>query len=173
MGSIKSRLYVTLDARNKSGTYHWALALAPNTKTQTGYTPVNATRYHARNVIQEGNEIWEHERKEMSQGPNRTLIAIYIADIPRADVIKIAEILDNVPVVQNNPIWTCRSWVKDAIVAVSKQGAVTIDVEDVERTALWYVQKKISEGRFTAERYSWGTSEIPTWNWQKKKEIQS
>jgi hypothetical protein len=170
MVSNKSRLYVTLDARNVLGTYHWALAIAP--KNKYGYTPAKATRYHVRNIIQDGNEIWEYDYKPATEGSQWTLAGICVAKIPRNDVPKVEQILGQVPLLQSTPGWTCRCWVKDAIKALNDQGEFAVDVEDIERVALWYVQKKVSEGRYKSD-YVGSNERIPTWDWRKGKELQT
>jgi len=173
MVSDKPRLYVTLYARSVPRTYHWALTLSPKHEHEDDTT--ETTRYHVRNLpADNGQVVWEYEqRATRGFATHQTLVRICITKIAPNAVSTMEGILKDVPIVQDDSDWNCRSWVKEALVALQEEGAIdrTFDVDDMEATAIWYVEKKISEGRFTVG-YSGDSRLVPTWNLKDRKETQ-
>lgn len=176
MVANKPRLYVTLFAHGASTTtYHWALTLSPKIEDEESHT--ESTRYHVKNEVNtHGAVIWKYEKKFI--GSTRTLqvlARILVDKIEPRDVQKLGAVFENVPLVQDDPNWTCRIWVRDALNALVEAGLGKYfkqsTWDDVENTSRWYVQKKKDEGRYRRE-YSGDRSTIPTYDYILSRETQ-
>ncbi|KAF2222573.1 hypothetical protein BDZ85DRAFT_313592 [Elsinoe ampelina] len=78
-------------------------------------------------------------------GPRSTcLVAVLVAKIE--DEARLDAILCGVPVVQNDPNWRCRAWVRDAVNAIAADGRAVGTSElvwaEVEDTAKAFVGRK-------------------------------
>ena len=81
----------------------------------------------------------------------------------------------SVPDLQNNPSWSCRIWVRNALNALSAAGLGKYfkksTWEEVENISVWYAQRKREEARYGDENEI--TFEvIPTYDLIQKKETQ-
>src|SRR5579862_5092857 len=149
MVANKDRVYLTLFARSKSGTYHWGITRSP--KYEGEGDELDSSLYHVRNLPGENASIyWEYEmRRIRSKGTRNSLVRIHISKIDPRNVERMEEALADVELIQDDPSWTCRSWVRDAVAELGRQGLIRRwDWSTLESKALWYVQKKIDEGRF-------------------------
>jgi hypothetical protein len=81
--------------------------------------------------------------RALSFATHQTLVRICITKIaPNA--------VSDVPIVQDDSDWTCRSWVKEALVALQQGGAIdrTFDMDDIEwqpRSGM-SIRKPVKEG---------------------------
>jgi hypothetical protein len=83
---------------------------------------------------------------------NNALVRILVAKLEPSMRDKMEEVLAKVEVVQGDPQWNCRTWLKTAIEELMREGIIARkwDWEELESKALWYVQMKGNEGRFRA-----------------------
>ena len=172
--SNKSRLYVALYARGgaEQDTYHWALISGPKTETDTS----RGKRYHVRqHQYSENGELrtrWEYEELEISISPTRMiLVRVTVAKVIKWE--RMEQILRAVPIVQNDPNWTCRTWVRDALAnLVADEGVLGTSVSDwttVEITCKRYVREKKDQHRFDGQ-VQWDMEKVPTWDLIENKE---
>ncbi|KAH0542454.1 hypothetical protein FGG08_003125 [Glutinoglossum americanum] len=163
----KPRLYVALYARGNSQpdgeVYHWALIVGPKEELQGSL----GGRYHVKNAIDgTGNPYWYYQRVEIPVQPTSTLLVrITVAKV--ADQEKLEQTLENVPLIQNEPNWNCRVWIRDALAALEADerslGTKKTDWQIVEHIANWYVQHKKDQHRFDGQ-VQWDMAKAPTYN---------
>jgi len=171
MPSNKDRLYIGLYARDVPNTYHWAFLITP--KAATG-APNETIRYHVVNrpTTRDGitKDTWSFEKRELvSLKTQLLLVRVLVAKIERSHNDLEASLL-RVPVIQDDPSWRCRTWVKNALTQVTKDrilGTGVLDWDIVERECLSYVERKKVEGRFQKTPTPEG---IPTYDLIEKKE---
>jgi len=155
----KNRFQLALYARPKHpGSYHYAFFVAP--KNSQG--PV--TKHHVKNTLQidaSGDAIqpWRYERTTITsvEAEPRLLARIIIAKVAKSSD-DVQRILESVPIYQVEDLdkaeaqtFTCRTWVRDVLRELSKQGALATNLgewEVVEREALEYLDKKRAQGRW-------------------------
>ncbi|KAH8112985.1 hypothetical protein DFH11DRAFT_1605151 [Phellopilus nigrolimitatus] len=123
----KLRLYVIFQHRNRYSGFHWALQLAPKSENTSEKGPT--ALYDATNSLDVGyvDGRWRYrERRNVNVLQLGNVVArILIAKLPtlRKESDKdwtayLDEHLERVMVVQDDPAWTCRVWVKHAIDAL-------------------------------------------------------
>ena len=172
--SNKPRLYVALYARGsvQQNTYHWALVSGPKAEKSTS----QGKRYHVKQrQYAENDQLrteWEYEELEIPITPTRMiLVRVTVAKVTDWDNME--QILRGIPLVQNDASWTCRTWVKDALVRLADDGrALGTSVSDwltVENTAKRYVQEKKDQHRFDGQE-PWDLEKVPTWDLIENKE---
>ena len=155
MPSNQDRLYVALYGQGNSApgpddTYHWALITGPAHEVSGS----RGMRYHAKQAVSEIDPLrstWNRQVHDISMMPAAMiLIRIMVAEI--SDAGRTGAVLEAVPVVQDDPRWTCRIWVKDALEALERDrgclGARRLEWGDVEARAREYVEWKRETGRF-------------------------
>jgi hypothetical protein len=152
MTKNKDRIYIMLHARGGPG-YHWALTRSPKREDPTSTN--ETARYHARNfpLPGGGRGQWEYDRGSMGAIPtNNALVRILIGKLKPSMRDQMEDVLAKVVVIQGNPQWNCRTWLRTAIEELVNAGIVhrKWDWEELESKALWYVQMKEKEGRFRA-----------------------
>ena len=93
------------------------------------------------------------------------LVRITIAKVK--DTNQVNRNLSAVPVVQNDPNWTSRIWVKNAIAALESDrkslGTRVTDWETLENGAKDYARAKIDAGRFSGPG-DWDIRYVPTYD---------
>ena len=139
----KDRIHVMLYARSGPG-YHWAPTWSP--KDEGLESTTETTRYH---VVNDPYGHWQYEAISTRSSPTpRALVRLTLGKVKRSDVNKLEEILENIPIVQDDLTWTCRSWVEAAVEELGRAHILrTHNWEAVESDALWYVQSKLIIGR--------------------------
>ncbi|KAI9823443.1 MAG: hypothetical protein M1832_002454 [Thelocarpon impressellum] len=155
MPENKDRLYVCLFARGGGvrkpgeGEYHWALM--SGLKREGEYA--EGTRYHAKNDIRYGigSHRWVYEERHNALFvSNMMLVRILIGKI--TNLAGLRATLSSVPIVQDDPTWTCKVWVINALAALrangSSLGTCLLDWETVSNTAMGYCQQKKDQHRF-------------------------
>lgn len=98
------------------------------------------------------------------------LARILIAKIE--DQERLATILRNQPIVQNDPNWRCRTWIAGVLEELARDGKAVgtsqLNWEEVGATARQYVAKKVAAGRFDdTDRL---LKPKPTWDMIENKE---
>lgn len=81
--------------------------------------------------------------------------------------------LQHVPVIQDDPAWRCRTWLRNPLAQLTKDrilGTGVLDWDTVERLCLFYVERKKREGRFQNTPIPEG---VPTYDLIEKKELVS
>jgi hypothetical protein len=140
----KSRLFVTLQHRGGRPGFHWALVLAPKSEAKTEdrqSTPCH--RFHVTNSAQKdaklldnGKFAWRFEEEPFNcLVPGNVVARILLAKLSSSEkhptrredswigqVELIKHVLECIPLVQDNPNWTCRVWLQQALRALREQG---------------------------------------------------
>lgn len=99
---------------------------------------------------------WIYERIEPTRLRTWNLLArLIVAKIENVELLE--QTLESVPVVQGDPAWTCRVWVREAVAALVQAGALgtRVDLEDwesVERECREYMAGKIQQGRWQVKQ---------------------
>jgi hypothetical protein len=96
---------------------------------------------------------WTYEEKSVSdvRSTNTLLARIVIAKVENEQ--RLIELLRNIPVVNGDPNWRCRTWVAQALAEIAKDGncvgSSQLDWRTVEAFARQYVAQKTTAGRYT------------------------
>ncbi|KAH0353159.1 hypothetical protein KCU81_g1582, partial [Aureobasidium melanogenum] len=155
MPSNKARLYVALYVRGgaakmpgEEDTYHWALLVGPK------------------------SDKADDEEKPATMAPMQMiLIRILIGKIEHTD--RLAQILQQIPIRQEQQGWNCVLWIKEALsvlqAATNVMGTSVLDWEAVRSAAMSYCQRKRDEHRFDGTT-NVDTSRIPTFDLIQGKE---
>jgi len=110
---------------------------------------VEGTRYQVKNHVLEG---WVYEEIPLRDVRNTTglLVRILIGKIE--DESRFADILRNIPIVQQDPNWRCRTWVAHVLAALKEDGKAVgtsvLDWDRIEPVARQYAGDKTRAGRF-------------------------
>ncbi|KPM45248.1 hypothetical protein AK830_g1293 [Neonectria ditissima] len=171
MVSNKKRLYVALYPSgvvgNEERRYHWGFLVGPKVEDRE---VVRGMRYHVKNPISQG---WVYEEVELRnvRTTGNLLVRIVIAKV--TDEKRLAEILQSVPIVQNDPNWRCRTWVANALTAVKEDGKAVgtsmLNWEEIESVARWYAGEKTKTGRF--KDIALASLPKPTWDLLENREL--
>lgn len=145
MVSGKQRLYIALYARGGTG-YHWALPVGPRDESDSS----QGKRYHVRERfdVAAGRNRWDYQGLEIPMQPTgQLLVRIMIAKVEKLNRLK--QLLSRVVLVQDDPNWRCRHWVKDGVLALKtggkSLGTAQLDWDYLESMANWFVElKKVS-----------------------------
>ncbi|QPC72216.1 hypothetical protein HYE68_002968 [Fusarium pseudograminearum] len=134
-------LYISLDSRPNKGEYHWGIYVTDGQG--------NSTVHHASNR----DGPWRYDAKFVDPADSMTLIAMMkVSDIRSPDLVEHA--IKSVPANgspsgRNGEAFTCRTWVKDALVALHDCGAIVLptDIETIEKNSIQYGMRysRISE----------------------------
>ncbi|CAA7266306.1 unnamed protein product [Cyclocybe aegerita] len=144
----KFRLYITLQHRNELPGYHWALLLAPKYETNDPQDPPDSWLFHATNSIQVpqggmsalqaayGPAPWRKETRAVSSIKSGNMIGrVLIAKLSSSTPLLvhtqyIDEVVSAVPIVQNNPRWTCAVWALQALQLLRDHGGFFSTIPD-------------------------------------------
>ncbi|KAJ3507054.1 hypothetical protein NLJ89_g6519 [Agrocybe chaxingu] len=178
----KTRLYITLQHRGDKPGFHWALLLAPKSESANINT-THEYRFHALNTAQEGAVIgangqyeWRFEHQAFNCLSTGNLIGrILVAklsssrgnrrgeggkrhgdcsELLSSQADRVRDIVETVPLVQNDDKWTCRAWVEQALAALRSAGgldgefATIPDVQvggEVERDIFAFGERAVEE----------------------------
>ncbi|KAE9972322.1 hypothetical protein BLS_004073 [Venturia inaequalis] len=151
MAPNKKRLYIALYPSGVTGNeerrYHWGFLIGPKEEKSIN-TP--GVRCHVKNHPLTG---WTYEEKDVNdvQSTNTLLARIVIAKVEREQ--RLIELLRNVPVVNGDPNWRCRTWIAQALAEIAKDGncvgSSQLNWETIEEFARQYVAQKTASGRYT------------------------
>ncbi|KAG9232015.1 hypothetical protein BJ875DRAFT_544906 [Amylocarpus encephaloides] len=124
--------------------YHWALLIGP--KDEPG-GQVKGYRYHVKADFSD----FVFEEKQLKHGLETKALLGLIIIVKIEDESLLIEISRNVPVKQQSD-WNCASWVQDALKAVAAYGkavgASNLNWEDIHKTGMEFIGKKVREERF-------------------------
>lgn len=126
-------------------------------------------RYHVKN----SPLGWVYEEVPLAnvRSTNSLLARILIAKIE--DEQRLVALLRQLPVVQGDPSWRCRTWVASALSGIAEDracvGTAELDWSKIEVTARRYVAGKTAGGRY--EHSADMTKPKPTWDMIENKEI--
>lgn len=170
MVAEKQRLYIALYFRSGPG-YHWALLVGP----EDGPERARGKRYHLKeklDTITRQTE-WYYEAVKISMRPTgQLLVRIMIADVEKPK--RLEQLLSRVLLVQNDPSWRCKHWVRDAILALKRDrkslGTTELDWDHLEATANWFVEFKKRQHRFDSIG-GWDMRKVPTYDILERREI--
>ncbi|KAK4495130.1 hypothetical protein PRZ48_013457 [Zasmidium cellare] len=165
MPGSKLRLYVALYPSgvvdNEQQKYHWGLLIGP--KNESGPN-VPGTRFHVKNLAWEGWKYEEHDLPNV-RCSNSLLARILVAKVE--DRARLVSILRNVPIVQNDPKWRCRTWIASALEALRRDGKAVgtseMSWERIEAKGREYVAGKMASGRYKQEPRELAKPR-PTWD---------
>ncbi|KAF1734793.1 hypothetical protein CRV24_003712 [Beauveria bassiana] len=179
MSRNKDRLYVALFARTgtvrmpgREDKYHWAFIIAPKHESLKD----RGQQIHVKNTLQfigeppTENSDWRLDNINLTKNPTtKLLVRILVAKIKSTD--KLMNLLADIPIRSNTHDWNCVAWVQEGFdVAVCHDGVLgraAPNWQSVRDTAMWYIEKKSSEGRFDT---SFDQLRVPTWDALKKME---
>ncbi|KAH7248414.1 kinase-like domain-containing protein [Fusarium solani] len=149
------------------GIIDWEFSVGPKVEDQD---VVHGMRYHVKNPISQG---WMYEEVELRnvRTTGNLLVRILIAKV--RDEERLANIFRNVPIVQDDPNWRCRSWVANALAAVKEDGRAVgraeLDWGNIENVARRYAGEKTEAGRF--RDVALAQMPKPTWDMLENREI--
>lgn len=90
------------------------------------------------------------------------------------DGSRLASVLEKVPLVQQDPRWTCRIWVRDAIAALEADGKCLgtrmTDWQKLEDASNAYVARKRQQKRYDGSG-TWQPGAVPTYDLLEEKEV--
>ncbi|KAJ6629860.1 hypothetical protein B0H10DRAFT_1985624 [Mycena sp. CBHHK59/15] len=138
--SSKHRLYISLLYRQNQSNFHWAITLAPkkeHTKTK------DSMRYDAANTITAAwNGVMPVPWRYRCDPVDPLLDAKLVARVLAAKLSSSTSFQDwaatidqtcrAVPLIQNNPAWTCRIWAIQALSAVRSVGGDFATIPNVQ-----------------------------------------
>ncbi|KAJ7697162.1 hypothetical protein B0H17DRAFT_1052298 [Mycena rosella] len=138
--SNKHRLYISLLYRQNQDNFHWALTLAP--KSERANTK-SSVRYDAANTITAAwNGVqpvpWRYRCDPVDPLLDAKLVArVLVAKLPSRTsfedwAVTIDQTCRAVPLVQNKPGWTCRTWAIEALGALRGLGGDFATIPDVQ-----------------------------------------
>ena len=172
--SNKDRVYIVLYARGGQdpNTYHWAIIVGPKNEVEGG----QGMRYHVRqrmNPSSPGQHVWQYEALDIPLRQTSMLLArIMIGKV--VDGSRLARVLEQVPLVQKEPRWTCRIWVPDAIAALEADGKCLgtriTEWQKVEQKSNAYVARKREQRRYDGSG-TWEPGTVPTYDLLEEKEV--
>lgn len=176
MVSNKPRLYVALYAQGgdesiRPRRFHWALLVCPKDDKGTAY------RYHVINTLQPGvvGQVWRFEARPLAQFSTQLLLTrTLVAKIERPQDVERG--LSSVPIVQGNPNWTCRIWVREAIQQLGHDGVLghskITDWNAIEDACREYAESKFAIHRWRDEPNGrWVPGQTATYDLLQRKEI--
>lgn len=179
-GSEPEYLYLTLDHRFELPGYHWALVLStkdsPDLDEDTSHAP-DSYRWHLTNVPSTPRKAdtrlvpWYKEQGEISMFASISLIARFTlaqfkASKHAATIRRINEVVDNVVIVQDDPNFRCRTWLKLVVEGLMRAEIIKLNLVDadlLESRAINEadnVMKGIAAGEIVIDR----KSAIPTFD---------
>jgi hypothetical protein len=172
--SNKDRIYIGLYARGGQdpNTYHWALIVGPKNEVEGG----KGMRFHARqrhDPKNPGQHLWHYEALDIPLvQTSMLLVRVMVGKV--LDGPRLASVLEKVPLVQQDPRWTCRIWVRDAIAALEADGKCLgtrmTDWQKLEEASKAYVARKRQQKRYDGSG-TWQPGAVPTYDLLEEKEV--
>ncbi|KAF2500856.1 hypothetical protein BU16DRAFT_523605 [Lophium mytilinum] len=174
VSSNKDRIYIALYDRpgENPNTYHWAIIVGPKNEVEGG----RGHRYHVRERLgldRPGIFRWQYEAVEIPLAQTNMLLArVMIGKV--ANGAQLPTTLATVPLVQDNPAWRCRHWVRDAIAALEADrrslGTRVTDWSKIERASTAYVERKRQQKRYDGSG-TWKAGTVPTYDLLEEMEV--
>ncbi|KAH6651582.1 hypothetical protein BKA67DRAFT_660381 [Truncatella angustata] len=170
MPSNKPRLYIALYpsgvVNSEERKYHWGFLIGPKAESKA---IVPGARYHVKN----SPLGWTYEEipLENVRTTNSLLARILIAKIE--DEQRLIALLRQLPVIQGDPNWRCRTWIAGALAEIARDGkclgTAQLDWHKIEAFARHYVGDKTASGRYHSAADL--IKPKPTWDMLENKEI--
>jgi hypothetical protein len=172
--SNKDRVYVAIYGRQDPNMFHWAIIVGPKNEVKG----VKGCRYHVKQRSDParpgGSSIWVYESLDITLVQNNAMLLGRILIAKVTDDAQLRSTLAAVPIVQDDPSWGCRIWVRDAIAALEADGKSLgtriTDWETVEQAAVRYIWQKRQQKRYDGLG-SWEAGTIPTFDLLAHQEI--
>jgi len=174
--SNKDRLYIALYARGnhqqKPGTYHWAFIVGEKQETANS----EGKRYHAKQKFdgtRPSQSLWVYEDLGIPLAPTMQLLTrIAVAKV--LNRTQLERTIAGGQLVQDDPSWTCRIWVREALANLEADGkSIGTHVsgwDKIEGFCKQYTDKKVASGRFRSE-YTGAKSKAPTFDMMEGREL--
>ncbi|KAH7214337.1 hypothetical protein BKA60DRAFT_610015 [Fusarium oxysporum] len=130
-----SSIYIAMKSRPSPREYHWGLIV-----TDDIGRPV---LHHATNLT----GPWKYEERRNDSAIDLTLIVLVkasgVSNVPRATQIIQSVPADGKPSRRTGAAFTCRIWVKDALVELHETGEIFLadDIEVIETEAIAYAER--------------------------------
>ncbi|ENH70861.1 hypothetical protein FOC1_g10003314 [Fusarium oxysporum f. sp. cubense race 1] len=130
-----SSIYIAVKSRPSPRQYHWGLIVTDNI-----WRPV---LHHATNLTRP----WKYEERRNESAIDLTLIVLVkasgVSNVPRATQIIQSVPVDGKPSRRTGTAFTCRTWVKDALVELHEKGEIFLanDIEVIETEAIAYAER--------------------------------
>lgn len=130
-------------------------------------------RFHVKNPLGVSTE-WIYEERELPVLQTGMLLGrVVVAKIADFERLKVA--IRGVPVVQDDPAWTCIRWVENALAAIEMEGrgcvgTCVLDWEVIRDTAKKYVEEKKAAHRYQ-DGEKWDITKCATYDLLERKEI--
>ncbi|KAK2596537.1 hypothetical protein N8I77_013423 [Diaporthe amygdali] len=157
--SNKDRLYIALYARGGDSLmsggedkYHWALLVGPKHEDNNS----KGKRYHVKETMTtvggRTQSRWVFEEREIGMNPTAMiLVRVIIGKVTNAE--RVAALLREVPVRDNQSGWNCVWWLREALEMLRADGKAlsrssSIAWEDAGKAAMEFVHRKEREHRF-------------------------
>ncbi|RDB23487.1 hypothetical protein Hypma_008956 [Hypsizygus marmoreus] len=118
----KDRLYLAYYYRGAAGKgYHVALLLTPKNPSQE---VSNCYQYHATNPPAPGGQVWKFQPLRVPPRTDKLLAALLLGKTEHDNKTIENLLLEQVPVVQGDPVWRCRHWCWNAIQTLIDHGII-------------------------------------------------
>lgn len=141
-------------------------------KVETDHS--QGVRYHAKDQAKfGGGSEWYYEERQCRLRPTTMqLVRIMVGKVTNGN--RLAEILRNTPIQQDQPGWNCVSWVKKALETLGTDpkalGTSVVEWDKVRDAAMDYCQRKKDQHRFDSQG-NFDASVVPTYDLMEGKEI--
>ncbi|KAH7910144.1 hypothetical protein BJ138DRAFT_1114353 [Hygrophoropsis aurantiaca] len=143
--SRKNRLYMSFYVRSsKIDQFHTGLTLTPKNPSAG---KLETWRYHVKNVIDPitKTEIWKYEGVLVPNTVVEMAACVFLGKLS-SDVTSesINDLLERVPLKQDDKTWRCHDWVWDAVKALVDESILTNP--NVNAQQIWQTGRKFAEG---------------------------
>ncbi|TFK54765.1 hypothetical protein OE88DRAFT_1674000 [Heliocybe sulcata] len=168
----KHRLYIVLQYRGAGPPgYHIALLLAPKNET-AGPDTREAHRFHVTNsfspgavIGSDGKPLWRYEHEPVNTIRVENIVArVLIAKLPSSTTLPdcaadISQMLEGVPLVQEDGSWRCHHWAWQAMHSLKVRGGNWSTIPDV--VAGGEVEAKMNKAGDEGTKKRFGAGYIP------------
>ena len=192
--SQKVSVYVSLYFRNSQvplDSYHWAILVETKLSSLRGGTS-SIQQYHVKNTMQPGvsGRPWVFEESPLKDSSTRfrLLTRVLVARVKKSKLRNLSASLRSVPLIQNNPNWTCRIWVKEALAKLDADAILEPepksnnlqqrgirDWDTIETECRRYIAEKRVAGRWLnpGVAANFNFNEVPTYDMLQGRETSS
>lgn len=161
--------------------YHWALLVGPKYEDSNS----KGKRFHVKETMTtvdgRTQSRWVFEERDIGMNPTAMiLVRVVIGKVGNLE--RMASVLRQVPVHQNQPGWNCVSWLQDALNALRRDGKALSGARSSIATASWeedrdealrFVREKEREHRFDGKATpGWfDMSQVATYDFLQGREL--
>ncbi|KAF8064342.1 hypothetical protein FPV67DRAFT_1504606 [Lyophyllum atratum] len=126
VGGGKPRLYMAFYRRGQQFPgdvkYHTALLLIPKGANPES-TDLLAIRYHAINRIADGQQVWKFETTNTRLTTHLLCGLVFLGKVAISSS-ELEKIMEEVPVINGDPVWRCCHWIWSAVNALVREGVI-------------------------------------------------